>query len=79
MAVLQYEEAASLLSKAISLNPHSTMLHKNRGYAYFCNDQFASAIPDFERALTLKSEEPENIYFLLGISYKQELKYKEAF
>ena len=55
------------------------MLHKNRGYAYFCNDQFASAIPDFERALTLKSEEPENIYFLLGISYKQELKYKEAF
>jgi pSer/pThr/pTyr-binding forkhead associated (FHA) protein len=52
----RFEEAVSLFSSAIALDPTSHLLYSNRAAAYACLGEFRSSLLDAERTVALKPD-----------------------
>ena len=62
------QKGISNYTKAISLSTDKAEIYMKRGGAYFYLKDFENAISDFSTAITEKTEDPANAYFMRGLS-----------
>lgn len=74
----KFGKAIDCFSKAISINPEFAKAYSYRGFCYFWMVQYEEALADFEKALELGVDHPEEIYFYIGRTYFKMANYEEA-
>jgi tetratricopeptide (TPR) repeat protein len=57
----RYQEAISVFSRGIALHPNDPRMYRHRGYRYISLRCFDKAIADFEKAVTLIKDKPDEI------------------
>ncbi|GEM_PF-1621998 len=62
------EKGISNYTKAIALTSDNAELYMKRGGAFFYQKDFEKAISDFSNAISEKTEDPANAYFMRGLA-----------
>ncbi|MBN1573505.1 MAG: tetratricopeptide repeat protein, partial [Deltaproteobacteria bacterium] len=73
-----YGKAIECFSKAMSLDPEFAEAYSYRGFCYFWMVQYEKALADFEMALKIGVDHPEEIHFYIGRTYFKMGNYEEA-
>lgn len=69
----QHQKSIEDLSTALVINKKDSLIHYNRGLAYFKNKEFEKCIADFENSLKLSPNKDiqSDIYYQIGIAYSK--------
>ena len=70
-------DALHYFSKAIETHPNNTLGLHNRSYLYKHQKEYAKALDDISKVISIDAAQPDNYYFRAMIYVEQE-KYEEA-